>query len=843
MKKGILRVIVYVLTFVISVILISRYMNKGNTDMTTEMSEAQFPVLSFVLGGEEINQVYGYADAMECSFQRETVTPVLLDRQVSIRLQKFDAEIEEISYQVRSVDGQRLIEDNKLTEYRESKEQIDATITLKDLIEAEKEYCLVVIATLESGQDVYFYTRIIQSDKNYAEEKIAFVKDFHEKTFNKEEAKELTKYLESDATGDNTTLAKVNIHSSFQQITWADLGIFRETAPTVTVLELEQQTGSFKLEYIAAVHDGRTKKQYRVIEKYRIRYTTERVYLLDYERSMEQFFDENASNYVNNKIDLGIQNTDVQLVENDGGVSIAFVVNGKLYGYNAADKKLAVLFSFYDEKNWDVRTLNDQHDIKVLSVEEGGNVQFMVYGYMNRGRYEGRVGIQIYRYDAALNMIEELLYIPCNTTYQILKAEIERLSFVSKNNDFFFIFEEAVYMVNLETKKAELLVEGLAEGSYKVSATNKMFVWSKENEQSGNSLILMNLTTMERKEISSIKGEKIIPLGFMQEDLIYGLAREEDAESDVAGNKEHRIYKLNIQDENHHILKTYRQEGIFITDCQIQENQILLKRVEKDEETGVYREISDDQIMSAIETVDSINRIEPAVTEKYETIMQVALKDEIDAKSVKILTPREVLYEGGRELNFMEESSESRYYVYALGDVKGIYGNSAAAVGKAYENAGVVIDKSGNYVWKKGLQHTRNQIMAITGTASDENRSDIEVCMDVMLEFAGVPKRTHYTPGQKKSVYEILEDNLGDGRVLDLTGVPLAAVLYYADKDIPVLAMLEDGSAVLVIGFNELNIVVMNPQTGTTYKKGMNDSKELFEENGNCFLAYMEETE
>ena len=41
--------------------------------------------------------------------------------------------------------------------------------------------------------------------------------------------------------------------------------------------------------------------------------------------------------------------------------------------------------------------------------------------------------------------------------------------------------------------------------------------------------------------------------------------------------------------------------------------------------------------------------------------------------------------------------------------------------------------------------------------------------------------------------------------------------------------------------FNELNIVVMNPETGTVYKKGMNDSKEWFEKNGNCFITYVTE--
>ena len=57
-----------------------------------------------------------------------------------------------------------------------------------------------------------------------------------------------------------------------------------------------------------------------------------------------------------------------------------------------------------------------------------------------------------------------------------------------------------------------------------------------------------------------------------------------------------------------------------------------------------------------------------------------------------------------------------------------------------------------------------------------------------------------------------------------------------------VLAMLQDGSAVLIIGFNELNTVVMNPgaEDGNyVYKVGMNDSREWFEQNGNRFITYV----
>ena len=63
------------------------------------------------------------------------------------------------------------------------------------------------------------------------------------------------------------------------------------------------------------------------------------------------------------------------------------------------------------------------------------------------------------------------------------------------------------------------------------------------------------------------------------------------------------------------------------------------------------------------------------------------------------------------------------------------------------------------------------------------------------------------------------------------------------DREIPVLVMMQDGGAVLLIGFNEKNTVVMNPESGTVYKVGMNDSTEWFEKNGNHFITYIRSQE
>ena len=60
------------------------------------------------------------------------------------------------------------------------------------------------------------------------------------------------------------------------------------------------------------------------------------------------------------------------MMESDGGSNLAFVNENQLFCYHAADKKMAYLFSFYEEKSgqYDIRTIYDHHGIKILNVDE-----------------------------------------------------------------------------------------------------------------------------------------------------------------------------------------------------------------------------------------------------------------------------------------------------------------------------------------------------------------------------------------------------------------------------------------------------------------------------------------
>lgn len=843
MKRAIIKGCLLGLIFVAALMLISMIMNQGNTDMTTEMGEATFPIVSMSVSGHRVNHLHGYAENMDSAYLRDTLQPVESDRKIAVQMDTYGKDISQIAFEVRSLDGERLIESTEVSGYETDDSAISFDITLKDLIESNKEYMLVFLVTPQGGDQIRYYTRIVLSESMHMQEKLDYIIDFHERTFDKEAAAELTKYLESNSEGDNTTFHKVTIHSSFNQVTWGDLAVSQVTEPDISIQELTEQTGSFRMEYLASVRDARVRNYYRVSEFYRIRYTPDRMYLLDYEREMEQIFDDEADIFINDKIMLGIVGDEVEIYESDGGNVLVFATADKLYSYNVTDNKLARLFSFYEntEGITDARNMYNRHDIQVLSVDEAGGVNFLVYGYMNRGRHEGSVGVVVYNYDSTANTVEEKIYIPYQKSYEVLKNDIGKLSYVNKSNIYYFIMDGCVYAVNLETESCQIVVSGLWEGGYHVSESNKMLVWQEgEDLHAGNSLVLMNLNTQEQTSIEAGTGEYISVLGFMDEDMIYGLTRQRDIVVESTGSVIYPMYRIRIQSEDGNVLKTYSKEGIYVAGSTIEENQITLSRIVWNEETEEYEATTDDQIMSTEQVKQGINTISKVVTENYETISQIVVKNEIDAKSLKRLTPREVLFEGNHNVEVsIPDEIEERYYVYGKNGIEEICMDPGKAVALAYAEAGVVVDDKGKYIWRRETRSTRNQIMAITEDEISETRSSLAVCLDTILKFEGVSRNTQLLLDRENTVFSILEMGLQENTVLDLTGCSLDAVLYYVNKDIPVLALLDDGNAVLIVGFNELNIVVMDPVTGTLYKKGMNDSTEWLNENGNRFITYV----
>lgn len=826
--------------FFISLLIANKVLNRNSLDLTSDMRKATLPVIYMNVNDEFINPLHGYRDEMQSNYMRDVLTPLQANRDISFRIDPYSAIITKIGYEVRTIDAKRLIEDNVVPEFENFNNSIAVTISLKDLIDDDKEYMLIIKLTNGVGEEIRYYTRIINQAELALNDKFNFVKSFSAKTFDKNLAQELTQYMESNSEGNNTSFGYVNIHSNFNQLTWGNLEPTVCSNKDLELYEIDTDNATIKLSYQVFMKN----ELHNVSEYFRIRKGSDRMYLMDYERTCNQLFDETKNVLVKGKILHGIVHDLPEYIENENGSILCFVQQNSLFSFNTSTNNLAKVYSFWDTENNDIRTRLNEHGIKVFSIDDSGNLLFSVYGYMNRGPHEGQVGIDVYYYNSTLNTIEEIVYIPYHKSFNILQKEMDCLCYVNTRNMFFFFLDGNVYNIRLDSRKAELIDSGLSEDRFVYSQDNSIIAWQVASDVYDYSTInLYSLDEIEPKQIQASSGDIIIPLGFMEHDFIFGTAKISDITTDSTGSTLIPMYSVKIQDKDGNIKKNYHVENVYILSIEIKDNMIILHRIYNNPDTGLYENVEDDQIMDNQKTSTKKNKLTSVVTEELETSYQTILAKTPSSDTVKNLTPKEVIYEENRDISLEDITSSDisdnlyRYFVYVKGDIEGIYSDASKAVKQAESHYGVVVNEDCQYIWQSGNRRTKKQISSIEPRGIEEGQSSVAVCIDEMLKLQGIYKDTEKLLSTN-SVLGILQDSLGSN-VLDMTGCSLNSMLYYVSQDYPVLVLTNEGEAVLIVGYDAKNTILFNPIEGTIAKMGMMDSTNWFYENKNRFITYI----
>ena len=464
MKKLVLRIVSIAAAFLLGVLGMGYYLMAGNTDSTAHMASATLPLIYLEQGGRSFNLMHGYTKSMDASSIRDAVLPLPEDREISLRIESPDTAVQDIHYEVRSLDMDRLIEDGELEFTREG-DTIRADFQLMDLLEDGGEYLLALRLSLEQGREAYYYTHIANVGGTHLMECLELVDTIHGALFDKDNTVSIAQYMETDSSADNDTLDYVSIHSRYNQMIWANMEVEPPEGEVRTyITEIENAVASIRLEYeLDYTNEEEETERYEVTESFRVRYTEQRMYLLNYERRVDRIFEPDPSVFSEKSVDLGILNTEMEYRKNEEENIVGFVQNGQLWSYDAAQNKLSLVFGFREGD--DLRGSFDEHAIRILNVDESGSMNFLVYGYMNRGSHEGETGIALYTYDALANSVEERLFIESDRSFAALEAELGEAAYVNNNQQFYLYLDGSVICVDLNTLEYETIDSGVSAES------------------------------------------------------------------------------------------------------------------------------------------------------------------------------------------------------------------------------------------------------------------------------------------------------------------------------------------------------------------------------------------
>ena len=209
-----------------------------------------------------------------------------------------------------------------------------------------------------------------------------FASSFAQMCMDKNAADGLAAYLES-AESSSTNFTAVTIQSPLSTISWGNLSpqISKKGIPVIK--EINETTASISLEYEIKAANERCAEYYNVTDFIRLRYTDTRIMLLDFQRSADQVFDPQQAVITDDGLLLGVRDKNVTMLSNEDGSVTAFTQEGALWTYAPDTGKFVDVFDFRRKSNGDFRDSRIEHDIKLLGINDSGDLDFMVYGYMN----------------------------------------------------------------------------------------------------------------------------------------------------------------------------------------------------------------------------------------------------------------------------------------------------------------------------------------------------------------------------------------------------------------------------------------------------------------------------
>ena len=790
-------------------------MNNETTDDRSDMNDAVLPEVMVQFGDVLTNRMYGYRQPMEADFVRDSVTPLDTTKKLTLVVNPYDTKVRNLSYEIRTSDGSKVMENRTIKSLDTGSDgYLRTEIEISSGLLMNQEYSLQITLSTNHG-DAYYYTRVVSRSATYTEQYAKFADDFVQMSLDKTQADNLAAYLETSDSASSRNFAGLNINSPLADISWGNLNPQLSKAGIPVIKDINETTASISIEYeISAQNENGNTEYYLVTDFYRMRYDETRIRLLDFKRSASEVFDPSLSVISNSGLLLGVRSKDVDYLTNEDGSVTAFTQNGDIWSYVPDTGKFVEIFTFRKDTESDFRDARVEHDIKLLSVENNGDVDFMVYGYMNRGAHEGYSGVGIYHYNNDQGAIEEQVFIPCTESFEFLQEDLGTLSYVNQSGQLFIMIAGNLYQINIDENTYEVLADHIDSDDFGVSVTNAHAAWKSESGDYAGQIEFIDFDTMERRRIAPEASQKLDLLGFMNEDLIYGIVLDGDTLPNATGYMIDGITTFRIEGFDGTVKKEYHQDGLYVAGVTVGTTLMEFTLVQKSGD--IYKGVKKDNIMNNSTAATDKTSVEQTSSSRQGVIVRLTFEDSPSSEEPLILYAK-VRNAGEKVVDIQVDKSsvEEVYYVYAGGGLDSVWTDPAKAVQRADKQTGVVLNRAQQYVWERGNMKTQITL----------NTTDIpEIIRTASLDVQN------------------LQNGLGDSaKVTDLTGCSLENVLYEVSAQRAVIARTGSDSSVVIVGYDQYNTYLLDPSTGEVKPYGMNDSTALFKNAGNMFITYLEQ--
>lgn len=828
---------ILLLCIVVAIVVIDSKTREKNDDKVVsyhEMEESKLPKVEIVWGDKSINRMSGYKERMDAALVSNSVAPVALDRTVDILVTAQDTQITGISYRIRAIGTEKLIEDGKIRDWEEGEGIISARITFSSLIEENTEYQMeLVLKTKEQGE-LYYHTRIYCGEQEVATQLLQFAESFSGASLDKTAAESvMVPYILTGESRNNEDLSHVDLYHKFSALTWGNLAPRLEGERGTVIHEISPTQMSLTFTY-TLVSEGEAGEIscFDVSEFFCVRVRSGKIYILDYARDAEEVFQGKKTDIQNEEIHLGVGSGDSELINSPHGNYLTFVKNNQVWLLSMEEGRLQRIFAWEDGAAGD-------YQVQPVGVSDEGTVDFLVYGYIPQGEYEGSCQIQGYCYNREQSKLNMTFYIPMDMNLSLLENLFGDVAHINEEDVCYLLLDHTLYEISLTTGTVSVVSENLQKGSYCVNNQGNMIAWEEgEDLQMPSAIQELNMDTGEVRTISAEEDGYVALAGFVGTDLVYGSNIKAGAGVYQDGSSVFPYQTISVMNEAGDVLRTYESGEESILSVATYYNYITLQ-IGQLEENG-YRHMREEKLLSSQkDTSGSYGAIVWKKSEEHLTEEVLVLASGVgdgEGASIKTVLPL-VTDEGGFVLELEQPKLlKNGYYSFGRGQLVAVNQTMAEAIASIYDCFGVVTGADRSMYWNRDARALYTNI-SLNDRKAEQADATLATCMQIFLEKEGLYYSDLEERLIKKMPEEILQDAFGE-RMMDLQGCQVSSILYYINLESPVLAITGDNTAMLLVGY-DTNHVVVYDGIQDRYAMTIEEAETYFAERGSRFFSYL----
>ena len=535
--------------------------------------------------------------------------------------------------------------------------------------------------------------------------------------------------------------------------------------------------GEIHLSFLADTEE----KSYNIEENFIYKSGTQRLYMLDYARTMSETVSEQPS--YNEKINLGMGNREIKVITDDTVSQTAFVTDGKLFLADNKNKSINLIYKCKETEN-------------VLPLMFSDGLYFITFGRSMHSQHAGDVGVMLLKYEPKGREISDLAFVKLDTDVGSLKNSVEEIAFMGEDGMLYLKLLDKVIGLDIKAGNYVTVAEKLDNGSYSISEDKSLISWN-----TGDGLHIYNFVTGESKQLTNAD-EVLLPIGYIGNDLIVGI-ESQNISNTVNGKSTGSIFeKISIYNNLLELQKEYSYDNLYIDDIVVNGNRAHINLYQFDGENFVRT--GEDTIISS-KSVNEENRLSSYADDyrgkNYIADITKNVSKEIAYANDIDISGEEVKYTIELNSEYMKEM----YYDYINSKLRGIYDNPVIAIDDAYKDMGFV----------------RRDGMTVYARAMVENAASASF---------DTAKAAQYW------------ENWENGKLTRFQGITLKEAMYFITSNNPVFTFTALNNPVIITAYDRKNITVYDINSASVQKIDLNEAQNIFNSTQNdfsCFFTFM----